>query len=573
MSGPSDHYDRTTLPAESPAVPISSQPFADIETHYNKVLRGIVELWACINGANAGVDSNGSALQDYSASASLGLLPRLTAIEDQGKISDSAALQLGSDLSAGDRGVRFILGSPSVYKELQYNNASSLFRLVNQDGALQKLQGATPTSSSDFATKQYVDGVITASALQKYAVFSPPTWASTTTFTIDAGYAADSTGSIIMGHGSQKTINISTTGLNGVADSNSSKGVSGGTVSVTSGSAAITGSGTTFTTDFIVGDFITTAGGQALRITTITNNTSMTAASNFSSTESGVSYRRGGVRETNSCGLNLYMVSDAVGNNVGYLLSTRNVLSGDTLVDLPIIQKSGSASVTSGANTITGSSTAFLTEFVVGQQVVVKSGSNIGWATISSIQSNTQMTITGTWGLTASSASVYVAIEKYRQLPFNTLVDGSANLAEFRCSGFPWNTEILFTKYDGSSLYTLVSASTAATNQTYDLWGNRRSPKQAGVVLMNILCGFANQTNAPGYFAVGGNTTILSAGLYSVWPRTTTYNGLGSLSYGNGVLLASVDLTSTGLVYYVSSNTNASGSISMYGWRYTLWKG
>lgn len=573
MSGPSDHYNRTTLPSESPAVPISSQPFADIETHYNKLVRGMVELWACINGANAGVDVNGSALQDYSASASLGLLPRLTAIEDQGKIADASALQLGSDISAGDRGVRFMLGASSVYKELQYNNASSLFRLVDQDGALQRLQGATPTSSADYATKQYVDGVITANALAKYAVFSPPTWASTSTFTIDSGYAADSTGSIIMGHGTQKTVSIATAGLNGVADSNASKGVSGGTISVTNGSATITGSGTTFTTDFIVGDFITTAGGQALRIVTVTNNTSMTAASNFSVTESGVSYHRGGVRETNSCGLNLYMVSDVVGNNVGYLLSTRNVLSGDTLVDLPIIQKSGSVSVSSGANGVTGSSTAFLTEFVVGQQVVVKSGSNVAWGTVASIQSNTQMTISGTWGLTASGASVYVAIEKYRQLPFNPLVDGSANLAEFRCSGFPWSTEVLFTKYDGSSLYTLVSASTATSNQTYDLWSNRMCPKQAGVVLMNILCGFVNQTNAPGYFSVGGNTTILSAGLYSIWPRTTTYNGLGSLSYGNGILLAQVDLTSAGLVYYVSSNTNASGSISMYGWKYTLWKG
>lgn len=67
-----------------------------------------------------------------------------------------------------------------------------------------------------------------------------------------------------------------------------------GTISVTSGSAAVTGVGTTFTTDFVVGQIITTLGGQSRRITVISSNTAMTVASNFSVTESAVTYKRGG---------------------------------------------------------------------------------------------------------------------------------------------------------------------------------------------------------------------------------------------------------------------------------------
>jgi hypothetical protein len=73
-----------------------------------------------------------------------------------------------------------------------------------------------------------------------------------------------------------------------------------GTIAVANASALITGTGTAFLTDFIVGDVIQTAGGQARRITVITSDTAMTAESNFSSDEVGVAFRRGG-KAPSSC--------------------------------------------------------------------------------------------------------------------------------------------------------------------------------------------------------------------------------------------------------------------------------
>ncbi len=123
------------------------------------------------------------------------------------------------------------------------------------------------------------------------------------------------------------TVDISTTGLNGVAQSANLAG----TISVTSGAATVTGSSTTFTTDYIVGDVIRTNGGQARRIITITNNTSMTVESNWSTTESAVAYRRGG--EAPNTFYNMYATTN--GTTPGLMLTTRNVANADTLVDFP----------------------------------------------------------------------------------------------------------------------------------------------------------------------------------------------------------------------------------------------
>ena len=62
-----------------------------------------------------------------------------------------------------------------------------------------------------------------------------------------------------------------------------------GTVTTASGSGVVTGTGTAFTSDFIVGDRIT-VGAETITITGIASNTSLTVASNFATTNSGVAF-------------------------------------------------------------------------------------------------------------------------------------------------------------------------------------------------------------------------------------------------------------------------------------------
>lgn len=123
------------------------------------------------------------------------------------------------------------------------------------------------------------------------------------------------------------TIDITTLGSNGIANS----GNLAGTITANSGTTGVTGVGTAFTTDFVVGDVIRTNGGNARRITVIGSNTSITVESNWGATESGVAYSRGG-RAPNTW---YYEYAIDNGTDVALLLSPRNVAGGQTLVDIP----------------------------------------------------------------------------------------------------------------------------------------------------------------------------------------------------------------------------------------------
>lgn len=66
----------------------------------------------------------------------------------------------------------------------------------------------------------------------------------------------------------------------------------GGTITVTNGSETVTGSGTSFTTDFAIGSIIKTAGSQFGRVATIASNTSLTLTRAWGfATETGVTYK------------------------------------------------------------------------------------------------------------------------------------------------------------------------------------------------------------------------------------------------------------------------------------------
>ena len=154
-----------------------------------------------------------------------------------------------------------------------------------------------------------------------------PVYSSTTQFTVAHIRDRDSTDASNITKAGSTTVDVSTTDLNGIAQSANLTG----TIVVNSGSAAITGTGTTFLADFQVGDVLASAGGQSRRIITVTDNTNMVAESNFSSNESGVTFKRGG--RAPSTWYYLYSTDD--GTTPGLILSTRNVAGGDTLVDLP----------------------------------------------------------------------------------------------------------------------------------------------------------------------------------------------------------------------------------------------
>lgn len=164
-----------------------------------------------------------------------------------------------------------------------------------------------------------------------YRGSAPPVWASTSTFTMAYIRERDSLDANNITKATSTTVDMGTTGLNGIARSTSNLT---GTIAYTNSSTAVTGTSTAFTTDYKVGDTIydQTNGNAVGLIATIGSNTSITLAAAFSGTSrTGASHRRG----AKVAGSKWYLYAISDGGTPGLILSNRNVAGGDTLVDLP----------------------------------------------------------------------------------------------------------------------------------------------------------------------------------------------------------------------------------------------
>lgn len=221
---PTTPYSKTNLPSEEPTSVIADITTADVETHYNKSLRAIKELWSCINGDDAGDDVNGVALQSYLGN---GIVDRIENIELYGQVKSSTILQLGYAIGgATDRAIRFILATTSSYSELFYDATNTLFRLRNQAGTLLRLKVATPTETDDATTKSYVDSAASTAQSNaiaqihrfKGAMLGPHVqWTSVSSVTIKSGTnMRDDSDTVDIVFTSDQVVSIAASGENGL---------------------------------------------------------------------------------------------------------------------------------------------------------------------------------------------------------------------------------------------------------------------------------------------------------------------------------------------------------------------
>ncbi|MDF2549747.1 MAG: hypothetical protein K0S07_814 [Chlamydiales bacterium] len=105
---------------------------------------------------------------------------------------------------------------------------------------------------------------------------------------------------------------------------------------ISTAGTAVTGTGTSFLTDFIVGDVITADDGTAASrvITAIASNTGLTIRSSFPTIYTNANYRRGGQAPNGM--YYLYAIAYPDGSNATFAFSNRSFVSGDDfLADLP----------------------------------------------------------------------------------------------------------------------------------------------------------------------------------------------------------------------------------------------
>lgn len=317
--------------------------------------------------------------------------------------------------------------------------------------------GGDPATDNALARKAYVDsrdaGI--AALFKGFSAIAPPVYASASTFTVSSFNVRNSLNNGNISKTTSTTVDISTAGMNGDAQSGALVGTvgTGGSPSTT-----ITGSSTKFLTDFMVGDVLWTGSG-ARRITAIASDTSLTVESSVT-LANGTSYKRGG--EAPNTWYNLYAVTD--GTTPGLLLSTRNLSKTETLADLPYSASSsltGTIATTTGAAVITGTGTLFLSEYEVGDNITITDGNQL---TVASISDNLTMTATANASVTVSGKAHARVRYKVRQLPLTLRNDGSSNLIPFQVGqGWPCQPLVLFRDFDYTSAYIALSSGNATT--------------------------------------------------------------------------------------------------------------
>ena len=199
------------------------------------------------------------------------------------------------------------------------------------------------------------------SIVMSYRNSAPPVWISGTQFSVSYLLERANTGACNIFSSSSITVTTTNVGANGFLVSPTLTG----TISVTSGSATVTGVGTSFTSTtlgFAVGDIINT-GTQTGLITAIASSTSLTVSANFTTTQSGVSYTRGG--SCKSSPYYLYAIAYPGGTNAALALSTRSLSLGQVFptADLP----SGYTVYREMPFSIFMSSTGTLTKFIIAE--------------------------------------------------------------------------------------------------------------------------------------------------------------------------------------------------------------
>lgn len=149
----------------------------------------------------------------------------------------------------------------------------------------------------------------------------------------------------------------------------------------------------------------------------------------------------------------------------GYMLSPKNVAGGDTLTGLPNNDSAlltGTVSTTSGDDQIAGVSTTFLTDFAVGQKIVITDGDTL---TIQSVDSDTAMTATAN-ATTAVSGKTYlrrVPYDKYRQLKFVVFNDASSNFIPFYMDQNTGSPSYFFRDFETTSTYRVLNSFSTAS--------------------------------------------------------------------------------------------------------------
>jgi hypothetical protein len=198
-----------------------------------------------------------------------------------------------------------------------------------------------------------------------------------------------------------------------------------GTITTNNGSQAVTGSGTSFTTEVVVGDRLFNGSNNAFLgvVSSITNNTSLQLTNNATVSLTATTFKTTQAVVTGS-GTNFtgqLSVGDRIFNTANSYLGTVEAISSNTNMTLHAADAVSATAIAfkGTTNTVTGSGTSF-TSLAVGDLLI---SNNITLGIISSITNATSLTLT-----TKAGAAVNALAYKSHQgtIPFSTYYSGTS---------------------------------------------------------------------------------------------------------------------------------------------------
>jgi hypothetical protein len=396
-----------------------------------------------------------------------------------------------------------------------------------------------------------------------------------------------------------------------VATSNVDSSALTGTVTYYSTNNLVTGSSTSFTSYFSPGDLIK-VGTDIRRVVTVGNNTNMTVDAGFSSSGSGANHYKSYV-----AGQILPISLSDVSKSYVYITDTQNftIVSGqipsstlnvDVVYDVlrtkvsaagKIINKNrfvkidtttlanasanlaGTVSINTSSVVVVGTSTNFVNNFSVGDQIVVTSNTR----TITSITNSTYLTVNAVFTAANASANYYKLSTSSKRGPWClgfsdihkvTAVYGSSN-ASYTTSGsnitknFVFDTGQRDTHYDLGYLYTKPGYDVSATPYLLvqlDYFGVNNTPGVGYFTVDSYPIDDANTANTnaiqtkdiPLYVTEGGEQIPLRDYVDFRPPCNITANNTGSCNTANATQV-------TAAISYATVNPSSTLALNIPG--------
>jgi hypothetical protein len=240
---------------------------------------------------------------------------------------------------------------------------------------------------------------------------------------------------------------ISARALNSTADAK----VANGTVSNTS-SVILTGVGTSFDTDFVVGQKILIDSAEVATVNSITNATSLTVTTALANAVTSGTIAGYGVLIKNQAQHDDEFASGSSGRGLaaakwpGDLGNSIKVSLCPSALAFQDANVSGSITTTAGNTTVTGSGTAFSTDLKVGDYLVVGGGSY----QVSAITNATALTL----ATSASTSNTYTNGNWTRRWEYWSYFDGAPGTSNYASTRGGSNDELHMVVVDATGAFT-----------------------------------------------------------------------------------------------------------------------